>query len=106
MALSNIFREPRREITETVVGVCVGGPVIAGLLWLDYWFAINVCGADSWSFTSREAPIPVAMIFGLLCGFITCLIAVGLAVAIHGLGDRVCNVLDQSGLRLRPKQRY
>lgn len=36
MALSNIFREPRREITESAIGL----GIFAAAAWADYHFAV------------------------------------------------------------------
>lgn len=40
MALSNIFREPRREITESAIGITVAAATIGGLGFGDYHLAL------------------------------------------------------------------
>jgi hypothetical protein len=76
MALSNIFKEPRREITETVVGLAVAVP-----------FATADC-----------------YLFGLNLGaFLGAM--VGGAVFIHEAGESLCDYLQEAGIHLRPRQR-
>lgn len=98
MALSNIFREPRREITETVVGIVIAVPSI----WLDYRFALQF---PTW----MEPPDIVAYWFcvalGMICGVLIPLALVLLLMAVHGIGNAVCNALQGHGLYLRPRQR-
>lgn len=99
MALSNIFREPRREIVETVVGI--GVAFIP--LFLDYkvakWLELNL---------SKEDPIPwpVGMIL-LPCLFILILAVLFFVLLfIHELGDIICNEFQRRGIYLRPRNRY
>ncbi len=49
MALSNIFREPIREISETAVGLLVAAPVLVG----EYYFACYIATIRS---STGEAP--------------------------------------------------
>ena len=95
MALSNIFREPRREITESVVGLVVFG----AFAWADYyvarWFQ-DVTGG--WH---DGCPWPIGMMLGLLVGFL----AMCLLIITHGIGDGICNALQRRGIHLRPRQR-
>ena len=80
MALSNVFREPRREVTETLVGAGVAGAFLCpGLL-------LAMLGA----------PIMLAAL--------TLLGAIGVAAAIiciHELGEAGCDALARGGVELR-----
>lgn len=96
MALSNIFREPRREITESVIGILAVVP----FGYLDYRLA------SAWVATSKNAPpFPLALIvIGL--GFLIALIAsVVFMLLTHEFGDWICNQLQTAGLHLRPRNR-
>jgi len=96
MALSNLPREPRREITETLIGLLVIVPVaviihlIAGLfphkdpyidVFFSHFFALFIVG------------------FGLFFLWLG-------VIAIHNLGENVCNALAKKGLELRPRRRH
>ena len=96
MALSNIFREPRRELTESVVGTVVTGL----LLWADYhaahWFYLASGGEG------KGCPWPLGMILlpivalGATCTFL---------FIPHVIGEALCDALARRGLELRPKRR-
>lgn len=96
MALSNIFREPRREIIETLVGLAVVGPVILA----DYGFG-------RWLQTLDET---VPLVVGMLLGAVVIVLVVCggglLAVLTHALGEDICNALERHGHYLRPRRRY
>jgi hypothetical protein len=100
MALSNVFREPRREITEQLVGTIIVG----AFSLVDYKFA-------AWSLIGYvprgdEAPYGVMFAFAMFVGALICPLAFALLTIVHFVGDKVCGWLDQRGLRLRPKERY
>jgi hypothetical protein len=96
MALSNIRIEPRREITETILGVVLVG----GFLWLDYESALWTQElAGGW----REYPWPAGMFCNGLC---LALILIGGPLLIHLVGELGCEFLEGVGVRLRPRQRY
>ena len=91
MALSNILKEPRREITEQLVGTLV----IFGLPVADAIFA-------------HCAPWDM-MGIGLSLGTILALgVAAVVAVAniVHAIGEATCNALEARGVHLRPRRRY
>lgn len=97
MALSNIFREPRREITETVVGVAfVALPIGADALF-GRWFAYHVAERPSEWFSM--------LVIGMLVGMMGLLLTIGAAMFIHLVGEDLCNALDDRGIRLRPVRR-
>ena len=94
MALSNIFREPRREITESAVGIAA----FALLVYGDYEFA-------SWFHEVTKpvgaCPIPIGMILGVIAA----LLGIGALFLTHAIGEGVCNSLARRGVELRPKRR-
>lgn len=96
MALSNIFREPRREITESVVGLTIAG----GLLWADCRFARWL--QNVWPYTTPDAP---PLIVGMIFGLVGVMVAMMFFALTHALGDGICNVLQTRGIHLRPRQR-
>lgn len=97
MALSNVFREPRRELTESAVGILV----FFGGIALDYGFAVWFQGfSKDWG--QGLCPIPIGMVFGLI--FFVLLL--GLATLTHGLGEVTCDWLAEHGVHLRPRVRY
>jgi hypothetical protein len=99
MALSNIGREPRREITESAVGLAAFGLFV----WADYEFAIWFEGATR-GFPVEAAggcPWPIGMFFGLIAAMLAFL---ALFVT-HALGEGICNALQRNGIHLRPRVR-
>ncbi len=94
MALSNIFREPRREITESVVGLAIFGVVV----WGDYIFA-------RWCQTWDDSSLLFWMFMGALGAMTSVTAAIVVLFATHVLGDFICSVLEDSGIRLRPRRR-
>lgn len=107
MTLSNIFREPRREITESAVGLAIFGVAI----WADYEFAVWLqdyagyyTGANN--VTKAECPWPLGMMLGMMGTIALTLGTAIIMVASHALGDAVCNALQARGIHLRPKRRY
>ena len=97
MALSNMLREPRREITETVVGLAA----IVGFCFLDYPFAIWFQEATG-GLPHGGCPWPL----GLFVGAIVLVLVLGLAIFVHFVGEEICDALARRGAELRPKQRY
>jgi hypothetical protein len=96
MALSNILNEPRREITESMIGIgLITIPIIG-----DYAFARWLEGA-----TTGSCPWPLGMLVGLF--FAVLIIALGSALILgsHALGEAICNKLQEHGIHLRPRQR-
>lgn len=92
MALSNIFREPRREITESVVGIAVVG----GLLYGDYHLAVGLSKLGA-----NPLPIPAGMFVGIFL-----ILAVSAVLAItHYAGEAICDAFAKRGLELRPRNR-
>jgi hypothetical protein len=94
MALSNIFREPRREITEQVIGTISIILFVAadyGILeWLGGWH--------------HNYGLLVLSMLLIGCGMI--LIPVVVFGGCHVIGELVCAGLDAAGLDPRPRNRY
>lgn len=95
MALSNILNEPRREITETLIGLV---PIVA-LLYCDYrfalWFQAFTGGPE------KGCPWPG----GLLIGLLIFMFGLLLLLAIHFVGEEICDALANRGFDPRPKVR-
>jgi hypothetical protein len=95
MALTNIITEPRREITETVIGIAaVGGYVAANYAtarWLRPWF-----------YPFRDDPLLIVMIAIL----VLTIVAVFLLFLVHAVGESISNWLGRQGHDPRPAQRY
>lgn len=100
MALSNIFREPRREIVETLVGV----GSFAAFLCPDYWFASWLKAASTSLPHDHGIPIPIPI--GMAIGIAAMLLIGVVLLMIHLVGEEVCDFLARRGLHLRPTQRY
>jgi hypothetical protein len=94
MALSNIFREPRREITETLVGLLVLGPAL--------YMAKHMADVTG----GKDAPPYVVRYIVLLLAIMAAVgITMAVCWAIHEVGESFCNYLAKHGLELRPKNR-
>lgn len=99
MALSNIFREPRREITESMVGMTVF-VIVAGVALIIAWHL-----ADSIVAQDPGAPFPLIVFFMLIIEAIVSVLAVELVFVTHGIGEAICNALARRGVEFRPKRR-
>ncbi len=98
MALSNILREPRREITESIVGLAIVGAAV----WVDYAFASWLERREGyWPNGHAVTPWPVGMALGIILGILGIIIV----VTTHALGTAVCNALETRGVQLRPRKR-
>lgn len=97
MALSNIFQEPRREITESMVGIAVFSAVMGADYGLAVWFH-----AFTAPMQIGACPIPLGMVFG----FIAMLLGVACIFITHAIGESACAALARRGIELRPQQRY
>jgi hypothetical protein len=97
MALSNIFREPKREITESIVGL----GLFSVYLLLDYllsiWFQ-DITGGKN----GGGCPWPRGMLF---FGPVLTLILVILLSITHLIGEIFCDVLERHGVNLRSRNR-
>ncbi len=101
MALGNIVNEPRREITETVVGLLAVSP----LGYVDYVGGLYLqthYHPDQSIFLNMTLFLLIMLLGGLIGGLLFFI----LAAAVHGLGEWLCDHLEKSGLHLRPRQRY
>jgi hypothetical protein len=100
MALSNIFREPRREITESMVGITVFVLIVMGPLAIARYVA-NVAVAND-----PRAPYALLFVLTILGEVLGTLVLGALALLTHALGERICNALARKGLELRPTRRW
>lgn len=99
MALNNIIREPRREITETGVGI---GLVIVGFAAL-YWPSAVTA---QWFCRAIENSAPLiwwttALITMVAIG----LVGWGALALVHNFGERFCDNLAQRGTEIRGPRR-
>lgn len=101
MALSNILREPRREITESLVGCIVAIGAIRALVWADYQYSLWL--NDGVEEQNRQ--VAMGTVFGCVVFLGGALLITEFAVATHALGEFICNALEQRGVRLRPVRR-
>lgn len=95
MALSNIVREPRREITETLVGLVP----VAGLIYTTNCLASLLYTAPT---NPQCPPYPVVWIVSFALIILAVLPGVEVARLVHFIGERGCALLDSIGLYLRP----
>jgi hypothetical protein len=105
MALSNIAREPRREIIEQAFGTLLFG----GVAWLVYWLSGWVFGPSWYDATSKlgYAAERAFTIFLMTFGaFLFSLLLIAVVFLAHYLGEGVCGLLTAAGFDPRPKQRY
>lgn len=102
MALSNIFREPRREITESAVGTVLAGGLIYADYAFGYWLSNYAgCYSSNDGICRHEIPWGLGMLIGLFC-----MIVLGLFIFLtHEIGDAICNALQRQGIHLRPRNR-
>jgi hypothetical protein len=95
MALSNIFREPRREITEQLIGAVV----VLGYGYADYrfgrWVEVTTLGHQ------RDFDL---LIVSMLGGVLGTIVIGGLILYMHWIGEGICDRLARRGLELRPKR--
>lgn len=98
MALSNIFKEPRREITETLVGLTVVAPLIV----LDVRCAHWMQGLDP----KDAPPFPILLALAALGILVVGIFGSFALIGIHAAGEKVCDALARKGLNLRPTVRY
>lgn len=101
MALSNIFREPRREITESLVGFSI----FLLPLYLDYRFSLFFEAATTTPGKQDYCPWPLGMVVGAFAIAFVFFALMGIAYGTHAAGEGICNVLAARGLELRPRNR-
>jgi hypothetical protein len=121
MALSNILREPRREITETVQGAIMFLPS-AWLAWKAYEYLNN---PDSWLTGQKtKEGIPIyddsvmfnidlnapgfhwsVFIIALVVAVVVSAVILGVLVFVHHVGEETCDRWAEIGLDPRPKRR-
>lgn len=98
MALSNILKEPRREITETVIGVGMVGSFVFADFYFCHWLMSGIPEPiDRFMCTLLSGAVVLPLGVAAVCGAF---------VAAHALGDGICNRLARVGADPRPTQRY
>jgi hypothetical protein len=97
MALSNVLREPRRELIEQGFGILVAG----GFVGIDY-IAASLIYANLMGPTHMTGDFVFAVFIAAVS-----IIFVGFAfVLIHWVGEGVCNSMARRGYDPRPETRY
>lgn len=110
MALSNIFNEPQREITESVIGIAVFAVVC--IVW---FFLADLAAVATWnpefidSGNRSVCPYPLWVFFWMfLIGVGTAvglLLGIVLVLLTHRIGEDTCDLLCAMGVDPRPKLR-
>jgi len=99
MALSNILKEPRRELTEQLLGTIVMGVAIVGDYGASVWF-------EKATVPIGTCPWPLGMV---LLPLLAILVGLFLAAAIfltHVIGELIADWMADRGWDPRPKRRY
>jgi hypothetical protein len=97
MALSNMLNEPRREITESLVGIVMVTPLVVVDYYLGSWLTSQ--------FQPGQCPLTLGMIIAFGIELIAIVFLVYAAFATHALGEAICNALQACGIHLRPRNR-
>ena len=105
MALSNIGREPRRELTEQAIGI------LAFLVWAYITYKIAHPLAVSAHIDGKGnvhtfGTIFLTFIFGLGIGVLVPMVLGVALYAMHEIGEIVCGWMTALGFDPRPKRRY
>lgn len=95
MALSNIFNEPRREITETLIGILV----MTLPAYVVYLIANAYCRMDN------TLPYVIALVLAIFSLVLGIFAVIGLSAFVYFVGEEICDLLDDCGIRLRPRER-
>lgn len=99
MAWSNVRREPRREITEQVIGVIVGGG------WLYFcWTIGHPLGLHAAFDVPGQYVFPVLFTAGIAIGGPIALVFVW--HGFHLAGEIICDLMAIAGFDPRPRNRY
>ena len=107
MALSNFRREPRREITEQIVGTLAFAIVFGGAYYCadKFWFGpqydAGVLGIAE-HFLTALLFVAGAFMAGIIVFFLGLFVSHG----IHQIGEGTCGLLARVGLDPRPRRRY
>ena len=98
MALSNVFREPRRELTEQAFGLAAFG----GFICLDLAVASAICLIGNGTIHVAASEFLLCMLMALFV--MTIMFAV--SGLVHWAGEAVCDAMANRGYDPRPKNRY
>lgn len=106
MALSNIFREPRREIIESAVGIA-GAAICGGsVVWLAYQFGVWLEEyAGYWQTSNGTMVANIPWDAGMTLSPAVAILGWGVLVATHAIGEGICGALQNRGIHLRPRNR-
>lgn len=102
MALSNMFREPRRELTETAIGLALFGCAVGA----DYLFARWLQYQAGYSTVDQVSKANIPWGQGMCIGVILACVCTIIAMVAHIVGESICDRLQDGGIRLRPLRRH
>ncbi len=104
MALSNIWNEPRREITESVVGfISVIGLYIAPGIAFGFWLGPKVADTPGKGNCLETCSIILSSLFlWPLTLAVIAAVSAFLIFGTHSIGESICDALQNRGIRLRP----
>lgn len=107
MALSNMRIEPRREITESAIGIAALFVIIPVLVLGGVWFQYFTGGPFSIRTMNGDyCPWPLGILIVVCSLFLTTLLIWGLNHLTHYIGEKICDGMARIGWDPRPKQRY
>lgn len=98
MALSNIFREPRRELIEQAFGLI--GLLGIIVIWLLLTAVMCRLVDGTIHVPIREFCAAAGLAIPIM------LLIVLAAIAVHAMGEAICGAMAQRGHDPRPKNRY
>lgn len=99
MAWSNVRKEPRREITEQILGVVVGGGWIYAC-----WTVAHPLGLRAAFDVPGQYIFPVIFTIAFAIGAPVVLIATW--HSFHWVGEIICGLMAALGFDPRPRDRY
>lgn len=100
MALTNFFREPKRELTETLLGIAV----LIGPAYLDYRIALFLHENDD---PTCPLPLPLALVVGAIIMGASVAGVLAAAWTIHHAGEGLCNLIaNHLDIEIRPRDRH
>lgn len=102
MALSNMIKEPQREITETLVGFLIAAPFVYVDVLFAQWFVVSIPALAE----VENAVVQVmCLLLGMAAGAAVIAIFFGVLAIIHDIGESLCTALEGRGVQMRPRER-
>lgn len=95
MALSNVFREPRKELTEQAVGFAAIIGVIGGLAALAALILWPIAAAIQHFEPAPKDPLPACMLVATLLIVGSGMVILMLTFFVHFIGEEICDSFPQ-----------